>query len=266
MADMLERICRDKLAHVAACQRRRPAAELESALSAEPPRGFAHALRAKCEQGELALIAEIKRASPSKGLIRADFDPAALARAYAAGGATCLSVLTDEPWFQGRDEHLAAARAAVPLPVLRKDFTLDPYQVLESRVLGADCILLIMACLDDARALELGACAAELGLDVLVEVHDAAELDRALRLRPQLMGINNRDLKTLKIDLATTERLAPRVPADCLVVAESGLDSHAALLRMRRAGAHAFLVGESLMRQDDVTRATRRLLGLEATP
>ena len=263
MADVLERICHDKRAHLAACKRRRPLAELEALIPAEPPRGFHAALRARHAGGELALIAEIKKASPSKGLIRPDFDPPALARAYAEGGATCLSVLTDEPWFQGRDEHLQAARAAVPLPVLRKDFTIDPYQVVEARAIGADCILLIMACLDDALALELAAAAAELRLDVLVEIHDEAELDRALRLRPRLLGINNRNLKTLQVDLETFEWLAPRVPADCLLVAESGLDGHAALLRMHRAGAQAFLVGESLMREPDVTAATRRLLGLE---
>jgi indole-3-glycerol phosphate synthase len=263
MADVLDRICAVKREHVVASKRRRSWADLEGSLPVEPPRGFRRALEARRAEGGLALIAEIKKASPSKGLIRPDFDPPALARAYLAGGATCLSVLTDGPFFQGDDSYLEAARGAVPLPALRKDFTIDPYQVLEARALGADCILLIMACLDDALALELGALAAELGLDALIEVHDEPELDRALRLQPKLLGITNRNLQTLTVDTATTVRLAPRVPADCLLVAESGLESQADLVRMRQAGAGAFLVGESLMRQPDVTAATRRLLGLE---
>jgi indole-3-glycerol phosphate synthase len=262
MSDALARIVEVKREHVAACRAARPEAALREALAAAPPpRGFARALAATAAAGRLALIAEIKRASPSKGLIRADFDPAMLARAYRDGGASCLSVLTDAPFFQGADRHLAAARAAVELPVLRKDFTIDPYQVLEARALGADCVLLIMACLDDGLARELLTLAHELGLDVLVEAHDAAELDRALALGPRLVGINNRDLKTLRIDLATTEALAPRLPPEVLLVAESGLERHADLVRMRRAGARAFLVGESLMRQPDVTGATRSLLG-----
>lgn len=265
MSDVLARIVDAKRANVAARRRERPAADLRAAaIELPPPRGFAAALAAAAALGHPALIAEIKKASPSKGLIRADFDPASLARAYLAGGATCLSVLTDTPYFQGLDDHLVAARAAVPLPVLRKDFTIDPYQVLEARALGADCILLIMACLDDGHAGELMAAAQDLGLDVLVEVHDRAELDRALALRPGLLGINNRDLKTLKVDLATTERLAPLVPTDTLLVAESGIDGPADVARMASAGARALLVGESLMRQADVTAATRRLLGLVA--
>jgi indole-3-glycerol phosphate synthase len=265
MRDVLARIVEAKREHVAARRRARPAAELHAAASSlPPPRGFAAALAAAAGPGRPALIAEIKKASPSKGLIRADFDPASLARAYLAGGATCLSVLTDTPFFQGVDDHLVAARAAVPLPVLRKDFTIDPYQVLEARALGADCILLIMACLDDRHASELMAAARQLGLDVLVEVHDRAELDRALALRPGLLGINNRDLKTLKVDLATTERLAPLVPSDTLLVAESGIDGPSDVARMASAGARALLVGESLMRQADVAAATRRLLGLVA--
>jgi indole-3-glycerol phosphate synthase len=264
MADVLSRIVERKRQHVAVCKRERSEAALHTALAGLPPaRGFAAALGAKADSGGLALIAEIKRASPSKGLIRADFDPPALAHAYAAGGATCLSVLTDMPFFQGDDAYLAAARDAVPLPALRKDFTIDPYQVTEARALGADCILLIMACLDDALARDLAQAASGLGMDVLVEVHDAAELDRALAVGSRLIGVNNRNLKTLAVDLATTETLAPRIPPEILLVAESGLYGHADLVRMRRAGARAFLVGESLMRKADVTAATRALLGLE---
>jgi indole-3-glycerol phosphate synthase len=262
VSDALARICADKRAELALRRERRPLAELERALDGAPPlRGFARAIEHRAAAGDLALIAEIKKASPSRGPIRADFDPPSLARAYARAGATCLSVLTDRPWFQGDDAHLVAARAAVGLPVLRKDFTLDPYQVVESRVLGADCILLIMAALDDRTAARLVSLGRELGLDVLVEVHDAEELDRALALETRLVGINNRNLKTLEVDLRTTLELAPRIPADRLVVAESGLASHHDLLRARAAGARAFLVGESLMREPDVEAATRRLLG-----
>jgi indole-3-glycerol phosphate synthase len=261
MSDTLARITADKRALVASRRTARPLAAVEAAArDASPPRGFADRLAEAVADGRYGLIAEIKKASPSKGLIRADFDPAGLARAYSDGGATCLSVLTDEPYFQGGDEYLVAARAAVDLPVLRKDFMVDPYQIAESRALGADCVLLIMAALSDAEAAELQAAAAGWRMDVLVEVHDAAELKRALRLPARLIGINNRNLKTLAVDLATTEKLAPSLPRDRLLVSESGLSTPADLARMYRAGASIFLVGESLMREADVTAATRRLL------
>jgi len=262
MSDVLARICTEKRAHVQRRRQERSLAALEAAAkAAEPPRGFADRLAAAKAEGRVGLIAEIKKASPSKGLIRADFDPATLARAYAAGGATCLSVLTDEPYFQGRDDHLAAARNAVPLPALRKDFMIDPYQIVESRALGADCVLVIMAALSDAQAAELEAAASALGMDVLVEVHDEAEMERAIRLPARLIGVNNRNLKTLTVDLAVTERVAPMLPAGRLLVAESGIETPADLARMRRAGASLFLVGESLMRQPDVAAATRALVG-----
>ncbi len=262
MSDILKQICADKLVHVAARKAAVPLGELEArAQSAGLPRGFRRRLAAESAAGRYGLICEIKKASPSKGLIRADFDPAALAGAYAEGGASCLSVLTDEPYFQGNDSYLEAARSAVDLPVLRKDFMLDPYQIVESRALGADCVLLIMAALGDAQAAELESAAEGLGQDVLVEVHDDKELERALRLKSRLVGINNRDLKTLEVDLATCERLAPRVPGDTMVVAESGLFTADHLKRMHGAGARAFLIGESLMRQGDVAAATAALLG-----
>ncbi|MBL8671443.1 MAG: indole-3-glycerol phosphate synthase TrpC [Alphaproteobacteria bacterium] len=261
MSDVLARICAATRAEVERRRRETPLEALRALASAAPPsRGFARALAAAVARGEPGLIAEIKKASPSKGLIRADFEPAALARAYRAGGASCLSVLTDGPYFQGCLDDLKAARAAVDLPVLRKDFMLDAYQIVESRAAGADCVLLIMAALDDATASALEAEAAGLGMDVLIEVHDEPELSRALRLRSPLIGVNNRDLKTLKVDLAVTERLAPRVPAGRDLVCESGLNAAGDLLRMRRVGAHRFLVGESLMRQPDVTAATVALL------
>jgi indole-3-glycerol phosphate synthase len=258
---VLEEICAAKRRFVAERKARRPLASLEDAArGAGRPRGFADALAAAVAAGRYGLIAEIKKASPSKGLIRADFDPAALALAYEAGGAACLSVLTDEPYFQGRDEDLALARNAGGLPTLRKDFMLDPYQIVEARAIGADAILLIMAALGDDQARELERTAVEYRMDVLVEIHDEPELERALRLKARLIGINNRDLKTLAVDLATAERLLPMVPADRLAVAESGLATPDDLARMNLAGASLFLIGESLMRQADVEAATRAIL------
>jgi indole-3-glycerol phosphate synthase len=260
--DVLDRICRDKLEHVRRAEAERSYALVESAARAQPaPRGFARALRAHLDEGRYALITEIKKASPSKGLIREDFDPPSLARSYADGGASCLSVLTDAPYFQGADAYLVAARTAVDIPALRKDFMLTPYQIAESRALGADCVLLIMAALDDALAAELEAQATELGMDVLVEVHDLDELERAKKtLKSGLIGINNRNLKTLDVDLSTTEACARALPDGCIAVSESGLYSRADLDRMADAGCRTFLIGESLMRQDDVAGAVRALL------
>ena len=260
MSDVLTRICADKLKHVKARRAEVSRATLEAVAKDMPaPRGFHAALAAAAEKDGYGLICEIKKASPSKGLIRADFDPPALARAYQAGGATCLSILTDEPYFQGNDAYLEAAREAVPLPALRKDFMLEPYQIVESRTLGADCVLLILAALSDAQAAELESLALDLGMDVLLEVHDAAELDRALALQSPLLGINNRNLKTLEVSLETTKQLAKRVPDDRLLISESGLYSRADLAAMQEVGARAFLIGESLMRQPDVTAATAAL-------
>lgn len=268
MSDVLERILADKRIEVAARRAAMPEALLADRLAAAAqPRGFARALRAMHATGRPALIAEIKKASPSKGLIRADFNPAELACAYRDGGAACLSVLTDEAYFQGRDAYLQEAHAAVALPILRKDFVVEGYQLDETRALGADCALLILAALDDCQAQDLCERALDLGLDVLAEVHDENELARALALPASgkggaevLIGVNNRNLKTLAVDLATFERLAPSVPAGRLLVAESGIRTPADMRRLAHAGAAAFLVGESLMLEPDVAAATRRLL------
>ena len=256
----LDEICATKRQEVTDRKSRATIGDLDAAaLMQSAPRGFEAALR-KASRDGFGLIAEIKKASPSKGLIRADFDPADHARAYEAGGATCLSVLTDAPYFQGHEDYLLQARAACALPVLRKDFMVDPWQVAEARAIGADAILIIVAALDDTEMAEIEAAAIERRMDVLVEVHDEAEIDRAAKLKSRLIGVNNRDLKTFTTDLATTERLAALAPQNTLLVGESGIASHDDCQRLARSGVRSFLVGESLMRQADVTAATRALL------
>lgn len=258
----LTEICDAKKQHIEKQKQIRSAGEIMARAKVIAPRSFHAALQAKVAQGGIGLIAEVKKASPSKGLIRNDFVAGKVAQAYARGGATCISVLTDIPFFQGKDEYIQQIRQLVSVPVLRKDFMLDPYQIIESRALGADAVLLIMAALEDAQATELESAAIEYGLDVLVEVHNEKELERALLLKTRLLGINNRNLKTLKVNLAVTEKLRPLVPEGYTLVSESGIATQEDITRLRSEGVHCFLVGEALMSQPDMEAATRTLLGL----
>jgi indole-3-glycerol phosphate synthase len=262
MADILQRIVAVKREEIAAARSRRSLADLQAlAAGQSAPRGFAAAMHAKVARGDAAVIAEIKKASPSKGVLREQFDPASIAASYAAHGAACLSVLTDVQFFQGHEDYLRAARAACPLPGIRQDFLVDPYQVVEARAMGADCVLLIAACLGDGQMVELESAAFELGMDLLVEVHDDAELERALRLKTPLLGINNRNLRSFEVTLDTTLGMLARVPSDRLLVTESGILARADVARMRAAGVHAFLVGEAFMRAADPGVALESLFG-----
>jgi len=264
MSDTLSKICADKRDHIVACKAKRGLSELEGlAKEASPPRGFHKALRTADDNGHYGLICEVKKASPSKGLIRKDFDPESIAKAYEAGGATCMSVLTDIPYFQGADQYLINARTSVSLPTLRKDFMLDPYQIVESRGLGADCILLIMAALSDAQAKELEDAAMLHGMDILIEIHNRDELDRALELSSPLIGINNRNLKTLEVNLNVTQELCKLVPKERMCIGESGLSTSQDLETCHKFGVNSFLIGESLMRHDDIEAATKSLMGVE---
>ena len=261
MSDILTRICEDKRLHIAKCQEQRSLESIEiTAKQASPARGFAASLNAAVNAGLYGLIAEIKKASPSKGIICDDFDPLSLARSYELGGASCLSILTDVPYFQGSDTDLIEARSTISLPVLRKDFMLDPYQIIESRALGADCVLLIMAILDDIQAKELEDTAKSVGLDVLVEIHNSNELDRALRLETPLIGINNRNLKTFEVDLKMTESLIPYIPKDRTIISESGISRPFDMARLSEAGANCFLIGEAFMRSKNIEAVTRYFL------
>ena len=262
--DVLQKICTRTAQDLAVRKAQTSLEELQERITeAEAPRGFIRALKTKAASGLPALIAEIKKASPSKGLIREDFAPSKLAQAYTDGGAACLSVLTDTPFFQGHMDYLQEAKSACALPVLRKDFMLDPYQVYEARAIGADCILLIVAALEDAQMRTLYDLSTSLGMDVLIEVHDKTELERALLLSPEMIGVNNRNLKTLEVNIQTSHDLAAMMPGDCLRVAESGIATNADLQKLQCSGYNTFLVGESLMRKHDVTQATRELLGTE---
>ena len=257
--NVLEKICLRKTKHIEAQKKHTCLSDLKAQLkNTKSPRGFVNKLKQK---GAPALIAEIKKASPSKGLIRAKFDPAIIAQTYESAGATCLSVLTDEPYFQGSDNYFAQAKEAVKLPLLRKDFMIDPYQIYESRILGADCILLIMAALDDDLAAELYTLSKELGMDVLIEIHDQEELERALALKPEIIGVNARNLKTLKVDIQTTHSLSQYIPSSTLSIAESGIENNDTIKALQSDGYSAFLVGESLMRQDDIANAVHTLMG-----